>query len=113
MRTPAGTECPYYYADFHRGREKQTCRLIERTPAGGQWTPDLCSRCTVPRITLANACPNMVLEARVKRGFLGFGKGVEVSAHCLRSLQDVAEPEIGCGQCHLDLPGAALFTEES
>jgi hypothetical protein len=112
MLTPAGTECPFYYADFHRGREKQACRLIERTPDGGNWTTDLCGRCSVPRIMLANACPNMVLEARVKSGFLGLGRGVEVSAHCLRSLQEVAEPEIGCGQCHIDNPGIESFTEE-
>ena len=30
MRTPAGTECPYYYADYYRGRSKQECRLIDR-----------------------------------------------------------------------------------
>jgi hypothetical protein len=113
MRTPAGTECPFYYADFHRGREKQACRLIERTPGGGQWTPDLCSRCSIPRIVLANACPNMVLEARAKSGIFGIGKGVEVSAHCTRSLQDVAEPEIGCGQCHLDLPDIGSLAEET
>jgi len=112
MLTPAGTECPFYYADFHRGREKQACRLIERTQGGGNWTPDLCGRCSVPRILLANACPNMVLEARVKSGFLGLGRGVEVSAHCLRSLQEVSEPEIGCGQCHIDTPGLESFTEE-
>jgi len=23
---------------------------------------------------------------------------------CTRTLEDVPEPEIGCGQCHLDLP---------
>ena len=86
--------------------------MIERTPEGGLWSPDLCALCPVPRIVIANACPNMVLEARVKRGFLGFGKGVEVSAHCVRSLQDVAEPEIGCGQCHLDSPNIASLTEE-
>lgn len=113
MRTPAGTECPFYYADFHRGREKEACRLIERTPGGGPWTPDLCSRCAVPRIVLANACPHMVLEARAKTGILGIGKGVEVSAHCTRSLQDVAEPEIGCGQCHLDLPDITSLAEET
>lgn len=112
MLTPAGTECPFYYADFHRGREKQACRLIERTPGGGDWTPDLCGRCSVPRIMLSNACPNMVLEARVKSGFLGLGRGVEVSAHCLRSLQEVSEPEIGCGQCHIDNPSLESFTEE-
>ena len=104
MRTPAGTECPFYYADFHRGREKQVCRLIERNPEGGRWEPDLCARCPVPRILLANACPHMVLEGSVKRGVLGIGRRVDVSAYCLRSMQDVPEPEIGCGQCHLDLP---------
>ena len=113
MRTPAGTECPFYYADFHRGREKQACRLVERTPGGGQWTPELCSRCSVPRIVRSNACPHMVLEARVKRGFLGLSRGVQVSAHCLRSLQEVAEPEIGCGQCHLDRPVIQSFSEDA
>ncbi len=62
MRTPAGTECPFYYEDFHRGREHQECRLIERTPDGGKYTPDLCARCRVPRILQANACEHMVLE---------------------------------------------------
>lgn len=100
MRTPAGRECPYYYADFHRGRRIQVCRLIERTPAGGRWTPDLCRGCRVPAILLANACPNMVLEARVQPGLLGLGRGVRVSASCTRSGGPLAEPEIGCGLCH-------------
>lgn len=106
MRTPAGSECPHYYEDYHRGRETQQCRLIEATPNGGHWTPDLCRRCPVPRIVLANACPNLVLEARVKSGLLGIGRGVQLAAHCIRSAGPVAEPEIGCGQCHgpLDLP---------
>ena len=25
MRTPANTECPYYYEDFYRGRSAQEC----------------------------------------------------------------------------------------
>ncbi|NIM92483.1 MAG: hypothetical protein GTO18_02050 [Anaerolineales bacterium] len=104
MQTPAGTECPYYYADYFRGRNKQTCRLIEQTPNGGMWSPDLCSRCRVPRIVLANACPNMVLEARAKSGFLGIGKNVEITATCTRSLEKVKEPEIGCGLCHEPFP---------
>jgi hypothetical protein len=104
MRTPAGTECLYYYQDFHRGRTRQECRLIDRTPSGGTYTPDLCARCRVPRILMANACPHMVLEARVISAFLGLRRRVEVSASCTRSLQVVEEPEIGCGQCHLDAP---------
>ena len=101
MRTPAGTLCPFYYEDFHRGRSKQECRLIDRTPSGGVYSPDLCAHCRVPRILMANACPNMVLEAKVTSRFFGLRKRVEISASCTRSLQIVKEPEIGCGQCHL------------
>lgn len=103
MITPAGTECPYYYADFHRGRDRQECRLIEGTPDGGRYTPDLCARCRVPRILMANACENLVLEARVVKRFLGLRRAVKISAFCTRSRESVAVPEIGCGQCHIDL----------
>ena len=100
MRTPAGSECPFYYADFHRGRQRQECRLVARTDGGGRWTPDLCARCRVPSIQLANACPNLVLEARAQAGLLGLGRGVRVSATCTKSGGIVAAPEVGCGLCH-------------
>ncbi len=104
MRTPAGSECPYYYEDFHRGRNRQECRLIERTPHGGVYSPDLCMHCRVPRIVLANACPTMVLEARVVSRFFGLRHRVDVSAYCTRTLKAVEVPEIGCGHCHELLP---------
>lgn len=104
MITPAGKECPYYYQDFHRGRATQECRLIEKTPDGGKYTPSLCEHCTIPSIVMANACENMILEARASRGILGFGRRVIVSTYCTRSNQDVKEPQIGCGQCHLNFP---------
>ncbi len=100
MRTPAGRECPFYYADFHRGRQTQECRLVDRTPRGGRWTPDLCARCRVPTILQANACANMILEARVQLGILRLGRGLRISATCTRSGGPVAEPEVGCGICH-------------
>lgn len=103
MLTPAGQECPYYFEDFHRGRNRQECRLIDQTPNGGTWSPELCAKCPVPRIVMANACSNLVLEARVKSGFLGMGKGVEISASCIETLEPVVEPEIGCGHCHKNL----------
>ena len=28
MRTPAGTECKFFYANYFRGRNQQECRLI-------------------------------------------------------------------------------------
>ena len=107
MRTPAGSECPFYYADFHRGRQLQECRLVARTDGGGRWAPDLCARCRVPAIHLANACPNLVLEARVQPGFLGLGRGVRVSATCTKSGGIVSAPEVGCGLCHI-LPTIGL-----
>ncbi|MGD8604374.1 MAG: hypothetical protein PVF49_07370 [Anaerolineales bacterium] len=112
MITPAGTDCPYYYEDFNRGRETQECRLIERTPNGGVYSTDLCSKCPVPRIVRANACPKMVLEARVHSRFFGLQRMVEVTAFCTRSMSEVEEPEIGCGQCHLEFEGFPVAPSE-
>ena len=100
MRTPAGSECPFFYADFHRGRNKQECRLIAPAPGRRGWTPDLCAHCAVPRIRMANACPNLILEAEVASLPLGIGRRVRVFASCTRTLDPVAVPEIGCGLCH-------------
>ena len=112
MRTPAGTECPYYYEDYFRGREKQECRLIARNPASEPWRPGMCAGCPVPRIAMANHCPNLALEARVARGFLGLGRRVEVKAVCSLHLVDVAEPQVGCGHCHEHrVPNAANGTK--
>ncbi len=108
MRTPAGTECPYYHADFYRGRNKEQCRLIESNPDSGKWTSDLCSGCRVPRIVLANACPNLILEAEVQSKFLGLGRRVNISARCIRTHEPVEQPEIGCGLCHQPLTGFEL-----
>ena len=55
MRTPAGTECPHYYEDFHRGRSTQECRLIDRNPQSLPWTEAVCEKCSVPAIVRAIA----------------------------------------------------------
>lgn len=99
MRTPAGTECKFYYEDFHRGRSKQECRLIQRNPASEAWRPNLCKTCPVPAILRANACPNMVLEAQVGRRW-GLLRQVKAQAVCLLVMEKVVEPMVGCGHCH-------------
>jgi len=104
MRTPAGTECPYFYGNYHRGSVRQECRLIGQRPQPAHWSPDICAHCPVPRISAANACPNMVLSAWVQRPFWGLFKRVRVTAFCTVSKATVAQPEIGCGQCHPELP---------
>ena len=100
MRTPAGSECPYYYEDFYRGRSKQECRLIDRNRQSEPWEPKLCGRCPVPEILRANACPNMVLEARVVRRWFGLVHRVEVFAVCTEYETEVDNPYVGCGHCH-------------
>ncbi len=100
MRTPAGVECPYYYEDFYRGRSQQECRLIQRNPHSEAWEPKLCAHCPVPGIRRANACPNMVLEARVVRRWFGLVRRVEIYAICTEYQVEVENPYVGCGHCH-------------
>jgi hypothetical protein len=109
MITPAGVECRYYYADYYRGRERQECRLIAQNPQSERWKPELCKNCPVPGILRANACPNLVLEGRVEKRFLGFVRRVEVGAICSKYLVEVSEPHVGCGHCHEERPGAAIL----
>lgn len=112
MRTPYGAECPFYYEDYHRGRQIQTCRLIERTPNGGRWKPYLCATCPVPRIVRANACPYMALEARVVKIWLGLREVVRPFALCTLRMTEVLRPEIGCGECHRHRSSAAAGSPE-
>jgi len=108
MRTPAGVECRYYYADFHRGRDRQECRLIGQSRDSEPWTPDFCAKCPVPGILRANGCPDMLLEARVVKR-LGLIRRLEVRAYCTYKVCDVPEPMIGCGECHRDRPQVDLL----
>jgi hypothetical protein len=50
-----------------------------------------------------------VLEGKVKKGFLGLSRKVEASAVCSKHLVVVPEPKTGCGHCHEERPGAAIF----
>jgi len=99
MKTPAGTDCIHFYGDYYRGRNVEECRLIK--PQGGNWTRDLCASCPVPGILRANSCENMKLKVRIARPIAAiFQRRVQVSAYCEKTNTDVAEPQIGCGECH-------------
>ena len=110
MITPYGQDCKHYYQDFHRGRSTQECRLLKRTPQVEPWEPSLCRACHVPSVLRANGCPSLVLEGRIVRRFL-FWSRVEVSAFCLETMEEVKNPYVGCGQCHLHRPGAGAQWE--
>ena len=105
MINPAGVECQFYYEDFFRGQSEQDCRLIRRSPNSESWTPKDCSNCPVPDILLANSSPDLVLEATIKKGFLGLNRKVEVKAFCSKHLIDVPSPHVGCPKCAEERPG--------
>jgi hypothetical protein len=104
MRTPAGTICPHYYEDFHRGRQTQECRLIARNRHSLPWTPDICGKCAVPEILRANGSPDLRLEVTIRKR-LGIMKAVVVEAHCARHLEAVPDPALGCPACVAELQG--------
>ena len=72
MKTPANKECKFYYADFHRGRNVQECRLIGKNPESKPWQPKHCNICQVPDILRANSSDSLKLEATVESKWFGF-----------------------------------------
>lgn len=95
MKTSDGRECKHYYEDFHRGRNVQECRLIKAHAEGEGWHPSDCSKCPVPDILLANADPDMELTLVIKKGFLGFGRKLEVTAKSRTDGSPIADPYVG------------------
>lgn len=111
MRTPAGSECRYYYQDFHRGRSIQECRLLKRAKDSLPWEPQICRICSVPGILRANRCPHMTLHARlVRRWWLW--RRVLVEAYCTKHQVEVDDPYVGCGHCHPETKTVFVVREE-
>jgi len=100
MRTPAGTECKFFFGEYYRGRNMEECRLIGNTPPPRHWTPDLCRTCPVPGIQRANACEHMELSGKVSPAFLFKKRQVLATAFCHKSDQVVDNPYVGCDVCH-------------
>jgi hypothetical protein len=96
MKTPAGSECKYFYGDYFRGRNHEECRLL-----AASWKPALCTTCPVPSIGRANACEFMSLRGEVTRPLSAvFQKRVKVTAYCEKTGRSGFDPHIGCGECH-------------
>lgn len=110
VKTPAGKECHYYYEDFHRGRNRQECRLLLSAHQAG-WRPSDCSHCPVPDILWANASPNLLLDARIDNGFLGIGRHIGVTASCRKHGVVIKDPYVGCEQCAEERPDMADLVE--
>jgi len=106
MRTPAGRDCPHFYADYNRHtRDIEECRLAKDNPASEPWHPKDCTKCPVPDILLANASPDTQLRLTISAGIFGLFRHVQVDAICLKNGEAV-DPYIGCPDDH---PGLELF----
>jgi hypothetical protein len=96
MKTPAGSECKYFYGDYYRGRNHEECRLL-----GPAWVRTLCTTCPVPSIDRANACGFLRLRGEVIRPVAAaFQRRVKVTAYCEKTERSGFDPHIGCGECH-------------
>lgn len=113
MRTPAGKECPYFYANYKRGADRQECRLIEDNPDSARWHPNDCANCRVPEITAANASPNLMLKLTIKQGLLGLpiGRRLIIDARCDKHKVTISDAIVGCPQCNAERPGFDIFMQ--
>lgn len=98
MRTPAGTDCRYYYEDYNRGRAIEECRLIQANRRSLPWHRKLCGRCPVPRVLLANGSPDLRLALTVSKR-LGLFTRMDLEAHCVRHGVEIDDPFRGCAAC--------------
>ncbi|WKZ37990.1 MAG: hypothetical protein QY332_08610 [Anaerolineales bacterium] len=99
MKTPAGRECPHFFGDYYRGRNREECSLLKLY--NQQWTRDLCKTCPVPDILRANSCQHMKLKVEVARPITAiFQRRVQADAFCDKTQRGVPEPQVGCGECH-------------
>jgi hypothetical protein len=100
MKTPVGIECKYFFGDYHRGKNREECRLLSSSSPPLPWQPKFCSNCPVPEILRANSCEHMQLTPILIRPFPFLTQQVQVQAYCQKTKKDVKEPQIGCGECH-------------
>ncbi len=97
MTTPTPVNCRYYYADFHRGRNHEECRLLKRNHESRPWRRALCDSCPVPDILISTNCKEIALEATVVKKW-GLLERVEVYAVCAKHYIELDNPRF-CPQC--------------
>lgn len=90
--------CRYFYGDYHRGANREECRLLEASPDNTiAWKRSHCDTCPVPELLIASNSRDLLLEAAVKRRFLR--ERVEVTfAICSKHLVELSDP-LRCPQC--------------
>ena len=96
--TTGPVNCRYFYGDYHRGRNREECRLLEANPNNQQpWRRKYCESCPVPALHLTSNTPELVLEAEIRRKLLW--NRVEVTfAICQKHLLELSDPHY-CPEC--------------
>lgn len=96
MTTPVN--CRYFYGDYHRGRNFESCRLLESSPDNERpWRRKLCDTCPVPEMLITSNSRDLLLEAKVTRKFLR--DQVEVTfAVCAKHMLQLDDGRY-CPQC--------------
>lgn len=101
MRTPAGTECDFYYEDLHRGAERRECRA-DRAPGSLAWLPADCAICPVPEILHRAGGPHISVRITIRSLPLGIRRTVRAECWCERHVAPIADPLRGCEECRLE-----------
>ena len=99
MKTPNGKECDHYYADYHRGRDVQECRLVEKNPESKPWKPHHCQLCPVPDILRTTRDGSLKLDITIRDKWFGFKEEFRVEGWCSECFSEVPDPMKGCPNC--------------
>lgn len=95
---PKPVNCPYFYGDYHRGNNREECRLLAASPQNERpWKRKHCDTCPVPELLIASRCRHLLLEAAVHRRMLQ--ERVEITfAVCSKHLCELEDP-MSCPKC--------------
>jgi hypothetical protein len=98
--------CRYFYGDYHRGNQREECRLLDANPDNiYPWRRKHCNSCPVPDLILNSNCGDLMLEAKIERRFLR--ERVDISfALCGRHLIELEDPQY-CPECAKEWEHAA------
>lgn len=90
--------CRYFYGDYHRGNQREECRLLAANPDNEiPWQRSHCDTCPVPELIIVSTSRDLLLEAQVRRRFLR--ERVEVTfAVCARHMEQLDDPAY-CPKC--------------
>ena len=95
---PKPVNCLYFHGDYHRGKNQETCRLLDSSPENQRaWKRKHCDTCPVPELLITSNSRDLALEAEVKRKF--FREEVVVTfAVCTRHMCELDDP-CYCPRC--------------